>query len=1228
MRLRNAGRSAGRSILGVLLVMVLFLSTVIPSYAEEAGTGNETATVEETGTENETATVKETGTENETAAVEETGTENETAAVEETKTENKTAAVGETETKEGNSEENLQTASSGDDSKKAAGGSSVPEGKAVLNGTIYDTVEDAVKAAASTGSDDPDVIYLGKGEYTLYGVSSEGTTKGKSLKFVGQGTGETSWQIGPEDIPAGTDPCEGKCGDYSFEKSSRVIFENMTLNTDLQDNGKGWDCCGFVRIDNTEVIDCVVTGRTHYWGYESAVFKNTTFNCPQGDYALWTYCSPTITFDHCTFNSSGKMINVYTDYSADKMDITVNYISCTVNNTEQNKPVLKINDKNRTNGYKFRINISGDNVVNGVAANKITCARLFGFDEEGENAGNTEVRIDDTLVWQNGKRVGGHEQDIEGEGSYKDGTAEGSSLQYTDGYKDDAYKVEYKINGAWVDKSAAQNDGWVDGERTVRKTCEYCGYKTEYTEYETEPEPEKKEWDHSKSKTATELTKQKDGSYTSEIALSIPSEEESLASDIVFAIDDSQCGKEASEAAQEMVADLVGQMRDTKAKIKVGVVIFGGTAIQAFPLQEIADEEDIAALNEAMSEAASENLNLHGSNIQSGLIEADNMLSADKKVKDERKYLVLISDGHTYQFSKEGDYTTQYFGEDRKCLTTYGIYNDNDLYSYAYGISYTIHSLHDQYYTGDYDEDGTYHEWGGSYLTDDRYLDEKGNPSNEYEMPYGTWAQYYAHIKSVVKKDNGAYDTALKYEDGNYANQCIGANKADRAQIAADLGINFISCGLEDGTDTALQHASGVDRSVYEAYNKYASMAEKYHCYPVYVTRDKEDAARTEQDYGYQLMAALDQLSGAGTVKFCGQGETPEVANIFGQIQNDIYYAVDAGSSVEDAMGYKEGEYNFDLVNDAAALKLKVGTKKLTAVSISTSDEQDVYGFGDKLTNGTYPYVLTYTKATDENEKFVLTFNVPVSNFNRVELSYSVKLVSAVTKAGTYGQYDKDGSKGYDGWYTNNYAVLKPVDSDGTALEAEYFAKPTVSYTAEETEGNAGSTTQGTVDGTENKTEQAEPIVNTTNVAVGKVWQDGENQDGIRPSSVTVQLYRNGEAYGDPVTLSDANSWWYRWDHLDAESSWTVDELNVAEGYTKSFTKNAVNAWVIVNTHTPQTQAAVTTDTAAAAGQSQNPTGRGAGTGDEGNLMMWLVLMLASGALAAGVVIYRRRGRC
>lgn len=151
-------------------------------------------------------------------------------------------------------------------------------------------------------------------------------------------------------------------------------------------------------------------------------------------------------------------------------------------------------------------------------------------------------------------------------------------------------------------------------------------------------------------------------------------------------------------------------------------------------------------------------------------------------------------------------------------------------------------------------------------------------------------------------------------------------------------------------------------------------------------------------------------------------------------------------------------------------------------------------------------------------------------------------------------------------------------------------------------------------------TPDPDPITNTTNVAVGKVWLDNQDQDGIRPASVTVQLYRNGTAYGDPVTLSEDNNWWHRWDHLDASASWTVDELNVPEGYTKSFSKNAVNAWVIINTHTPET--VVPTDTVV----TEQPTGRGGvNSGDEGNMAGWLSLMLLSGAALAAAVVLRRR---
>ena len=192
------------------------------------------------------------------------------------------------------------------------------------------------------------------------------------MTFVGQGADKTFWNIGAE-VPDPANYGTEYNGDYSFDGAGTITFRNMTLQSGAA------DYLGFIRADKTIVENCTVNGKTFYWGYTSATFTNTTFNCPAGDYALWTYSSPIMTFDNCTFNSTGKVINVYTDYGAGKYDITVNFNNCTVNNTgESLKPVLNINDSNMGD-FKYILNITGDNKVTGVDVDKITCSRLFGF---------------------------------------------------------------------------------------------------------------------------------------------------------------------------------------------------------------------------------------------------------------------------------------------------------------------------------------------------------------------------------------------------------------------------------------------------------------------------------------------------------------------------------------------------------------------------------------------------------------------------------------------------------------------------------------------------------------------------------------------------------------------------------------------------------------------------------------------------------------------------------
>ena len=89
-------------------------------------------------------------------------------------------------------------------------------------------------------------------------------------------------------------------------------------------------------------------------------------------------------------------------------------------------------------------------------------------------------------------------------------------------------------------------------------------------------------------------------------------------------------------------------------------------------------------------------------------------------------------------------------------------------------------------------------------------------------------------------------------------------------------------------------------------------------------------------------------------------------------------------------------------------------------------------------------------------------------------------------------------------------------------------------------------------------------------VSVKKVWKDGDS--ATRPQSVQVQLYHNGEPYGQPVTLDEENGWEYTWTNLMYPNGWTVEEVEVPEGYTATVTGGG-NNWVITNEESDEEQA-------------------------------------------------------
>ncbi|MCI8422101.1 MAG: Cna B-type domain-containing protein [Lawsonibacter sp.] len=87
-------------------------------------------------------------------------------------------------------------------------------------------------------------------------------------------------------------------------------------------------------------------------------------------------------------------------------------------------------------------------------------------------------------------------------------------------------------------------------------------------------------------------------------------------------------------------------------------------------------------------------------------------------------------------------------------------------------------------------------------------------------------------------------------------------------------------------------------------------------------------------------------------------------------------------------------------------------------------------------------------------------------------------------------------------------------------------------------------------------------------IHVRKVWRDTGHR-GERPSSVTVELLRDGVRYGQVVTLT-ANSWSYDWYDLDPGYRWTVREVNVGSRYDSYVTSNRFDGgyqFIITNTY-------------------------------------------------------------
>ena len=308
-----------------------------------------------------------------------------------------------------------------------------------------------------------------------------------------------------------------------------------------------------------------------------------------------------------------------------------------------------------------------------------------------------------------------------------------------------------------------------EGEGTTQSETSNVSEVSEGTS-ETKPLewPDAADWTVSCSKIATDL----DADYASNVTLSLPSEQEQLVTEVCFVLDESTYSK-THDKALSLLSDLKNQASTMDAKIQVDVVGFKRRAQDhgSYDLESQYNE-----IVNAFKQQAS-----GGTNMQAGLLLAKEVLARNTSIPNSRKYMVLISDGDTYLYCKNGDYNTPYSRSNIPFESAGG--------SNAYGGFYA----NSWYYPS---------------------KPEKGNVGRPATSDPALWDNYLADVNSRNQESNGdQYDYIWNFYDEDWE------HNPDKAQ-ATYKEMPRVS-RTADNMDMAFLYAAEV----------YKELASQYHCF-------------------------------------------------------------------------------------------------------------------------------------------------------------------------------------------------------------------------------------------------------------------------------------------------------------------------------------------------------------------------------------------------------------
>lgn len=722
------------------------------------------------------------------------------------------------------------------------------------------------------------------------------------------------------------------------------------------------------------------------------------------------------------------------------------------------------------------------------------------------------------------------------------------------------------------------------------------------------------------------------------VTLSLPSAEYQNAVDIVFVTDSSSStdlGSQFIESSTELFESIIEN--NPSVTLKIGVVLFTGSANDAIDyisdgaysgLTVYNDDtkdlfSDVFRISETLAKNDFRNAFGRGSGPHSGLDMANMWLEADGEVEDDHKYVVLFTDGKGYIWANENHEATtiyaQYYTSNKYQLTSGGKAALGQTMGYN-KQSYSVDVL---------DKDGKSNiVWFPTY--EDLY--NSTNPEltgeSEYDQPclyaYGDTWESGQPDGTVVQHDVtngeelfGTGSSTYGYRD-HYRYWFEFIPNETWAGIKYQEANPFEVIQNEDGTytfdvdtinpDYYQYHVDNLQKGLYKTGHLWTEMGEKYN--QAVVTYDSSTGG------GLELVAPFKQWLRDNSDYSASKSDATQVQDLFKGIDNSIRYMVSKGVVTDQITE------DFTLKNADTAEGFSMA---LSGETLPVSFEDGKWNFGEVSEAARYPYVVEYDA---ETQTITWTLNVPVENTNPVTLSYDLILdedaesgayetnVSAVLdytstdgkRDGTYtfevpevtyirlisinvekqwnDENDQDGKRP-ESITVNLMDGEETVESAAVSEESQWtycFAQvpesrfvdgevQRIDYTVEE-EALEGYETE-----IEGSTEDGFVITNThepeqIDVTVEKIWEDNDDERGLRPDSIMVSLLANGDEI-ESVAITEADGWTYTFAGLQKyeageEIAYTVEEKAV-DGYATS-----IDGFVITNKLTTEKEYTIT----------------------------------------------------